>query len=212
MRQARALGCEHAVLQSPNLVLPATPLQHQYQRVLAVQTVGAPAQTSLAADMKLSITGTREDLTDSQLRWLRCGMALCTFLMVAGAALIIGSLLVLGPGRFQVTSDGGITGTCASVFDGPHGDMGNADDGAQARQMAELRGHYDNGPSFDRLCNDERSSRRMWMWGLVGLGWALSTTMSATDLGRVKLVRPKWGRTPKSVTEQGFSPADGRRP
>jgi hypothetical protein len=55
MRQARALGCEHAVLQSPNLVLPETPLQHQYQPVLAVQTVGAPAQTSLAANMKLPL-------------------------------------------------------------------------------------------------------------------------------------------------------------
>jgi hypothetical protein len=76
MRQVRALGCEHAVLQSPNLVLPDTPLQHQYQPVLAVQTVGAPAQTSLAADMKLGITGTREDLTDPQLRWLRCRMGL----------------------------------------------------------------------------------------------------------------------------------------
>jgi hypothetical protein len=60
MRQASALGCEHAVLQSPSLVLPETPLQHQYQPVFAVQTVGAPAQTSLAADMKLGITGTRD--------------------------------------------------------------------------------------------------------------------------------------------------------
>jgi hypothetical protein len=74
MRQAPALGCEHGVLQSPSLVLPETPLQHQYQPVFAVQTVGAPAQTSLAADMKLGTTGTREDLTDPQLRWLRCGM------------------------------------------------------------------------------------------------------------------------------------------
>ena len=76
MRQARALGCEHAVLQSPNLVLPETPLQHHIRPVFAVQTVRVPAQTSLAADMKLGITGTREDLTDTQLRWLRCGMGL----------------------------------------------------------------------------------------------------------------------------------------
>ena len=59
MRQARALGCEHGVLQSPNLVLPETPLPHQYQPVFAVQTVGARAQTSLAANMKLGITGLR---------------------------------------------------------------------------------------------------------------------------------------------------------
>jgi hypothetical protein len=76
MRQAPALGCEHAVLQSPNLVLLETPLQRRYQPVFVVQTVGAPAQSSLAADMKLGITGTREDLTDPQLRWLRCGMGL----------------------------------------------------------------------------------------------------------------------------------------
>jgi hypothetical protein len=76
MRQAPALDCEHSVLQSPNVVLPETPLQHQYQPVFAMQTVGAPAPTSLAADMKLGITGTREDLTDPQLRWLRCGMGL----------------------------------------------------------------------------------------------------------------------------------------
>jgi hypothetical protein len=44
--------------------------------VFAVQTVDAHAQTSLAADMKLGITGTREDLTDPQLRWQRCGMGL----------------------------------------------------------------------------------------------------------------------------------------
>jgi hypothetical protein len=74
MRQARALGCEHGVLQSPNLVLPETPPQRQ--PVFAVQTVSAPAQTSLAADMKLGITGTRENLTDPQLRWLPCGMRL----------------------------------------------------------------------------------------------------------------------------------------
>ena len=59
MRQARALGCEHGVLQSPKLVLPETPLQPQYQPVFAVQTVGARAQTSLAANMKLGITGLR---------------------------------------------------------------------------------------------------------------------------------------------------------
>jgi hypothetical protein len=54
MRQAPALGCEQAVLQSPNLVLPETPLQQRYQPVFAVQTVGEPAQTSLAADMTLA--------------------------------------------------------------------------------------------------------------------------------------------------------------
>jgi len=52
MRQVPALGREDGVLQSPNLVLPETPLQHQYQPVFVVQTVGGPAQTSLAADMK----------------------------------------------------------------------------------------------------------------------------------------------------------------
>jgi hypothetical protein len=57
MRQGRALGCEHGVLQSPNLVLPETPLQHQ--PVFAVQTAPPVAQTSLAADMKLGIRGTR---------------------------------------------------------------------------------------------------------------------------------------------------------
>jgi hypothetical protein len=61
-------------------------------------------------------------------------------MVVTGAALAIGALLMLGPSRFTVTSDGGITGTCASVFNGQRGDMGNADDGAQARQLAELRG------------------------------------------------------------------------
>jgi acetyl esterase/lipase len=44
--------------------------------VFVVQTVGAPAQSSLEADMKLGTTGTREDLTDPQLRWLRCGIGL----------------------------------------------------------------------------------------------------------------------------------------
>lgn len=58
MRQARALGCEHGVLQSPNLVVPETPLPHKFRPVSAVQTVRA-AQTSLAANMKLGITGTR---------------------------------------------------------------------------------------------------------------------------------------------------------
>ena len=38
--------------------------------------MGTPAQTSLAADMKVGITGTREDLSDPQLRWLRWGMVL----------------------------------------------------------------------------------------------------------------------------------------
>jgi hypothetical protein len=56
MRQAPALGYEHGVLQSPKLVLPETPLQQKYQPVFAVQTVGAAAQTSLAADMKLGTT------------------------------------------------------------------------------------------------------------------------------------------------------------
>jgi hypothetical protein len=56
MRQAPALGREHAVLQSPNLVLPETPLQRRYQPVFVVQTVGAPAHSSLAADMKLDIS------------------------------------------------------------------------------------------------------------------------------------------------------------
>ena len=60
MRQGRALGCEHGVLQSPNLVLPETPLH--YQPVFAVQTVHArAAQTSLAAHMKLGITGYPDD-------------------------------------------------------------------------------------------------------------------------------------------------------
>jgi hypothetical protein len=49
------LGCEHGVLQSPNLVLPDTPLQHQ--PMFGVQTVPPVAQTSLAADMKLGIAG-----------------------------------------------------------------------------------------------------------------------------------------------------------
>jgi hypothetical protein len=58
MRQGRTLGCEHRVLQSPNLVLPETPLQHH--PVFAVRTARARgAQTSLAADMKLGVTGTR---------------------------------------------------------------------------------------------------------------------------------------------------------
>jgi hypothetical protein len=57
MRQGRTLGCEHRVLQSPNLVLPETPLQHH--PVFAVQTALGRAQTSLAADMKLGVTGTR---------------------------------------------------------------------------------------------------------------------------------------------------------
>jgi hypothetical protein len=48
MRQVLALGCEHGVLQSPNLVLPKTPLPQQ--PMFTVQTLGAPA--SLAADMK----------------------------------------------------------------------------------------------------------------------------------------------------------------
>jgi hypothetical protein len=65
MRQARALGCEHGVLQSPNLVLPETPLQHRNQPVFAVQTVRVPTQTSLAADMKLGITGQPTVLTIS---------------------------------------------------------------------------------------------------------------------------------------------------
>ena len=69
MRQAPALGRKQGVLQSRNLVLPETSLQHQYQPVFAVQTVGGPAQTSLVADMKLDITGTCEDLTDP--RWPR---------------------------------------------------------------------------------------------------------------------------------------------
>jgi hypothetical protein len=46
------LVCEHGVLQSPNLVLPETPLPRQYQPVFTVQTMGGPAQTSLAADVK----------------------------------------------------------------------------------------------------------------------------------------------------------------
>jgi hypothetical protein len=84
-------------------------------------------------------------------------------------------LLECGAGRFAVTS-GGLTGHCSSVFSGPNGDTGNAPDGQQARQLAEL-GHgalwrYTEGPDFDTPCNSKCDSRRMCLWGLVGLGIA----------------------------------------
>ena len=97
---------------------------------------------------------------------------LCTFLMVAGLALVVGGLLVLGPSRFEVTA-GGIAGHCSSVFAGPHGDIGDGDDGQQARQLNELTVaplYRSTAPSFADLCDDERNSRRTWMWVLVGVG------------------------------------------
>lgn len=95
--------------------------------------------------------------------------------MVVGLAMVIGGLLVFGPSRFTVTA-GGITGTCSSVFSGPSGDMGNADDGKQAQQLKGLtRGSLweSSQPSFDDLCNTKRDSRRTWMLVLVAVGVAL---------------------------------------
>ena len=38
------------------------------------------------------------------------------------------------------------------------------------RQLAELRGQYDKGPTFDALCNSKRASRGTWTWVLVAVG------------------------------------------
>lgn len=101
---------------------------------------------------------------------------LCTVLMVVGVAMAVGGLLTFGPSRFTVTA-GGITGTCSSVFGGPRGDMGNADDGKQRQQLDGLtRGSLWESaqPSFDDLCNAERDSRKTWMWVLVVVGVTLA--------------------------------------
>jgi hypothetical protein len=97
-----------------------------------------------------------------------------TFLMVAGIALVAVGLLEFGAGRFSVTS-GGITGRCSSVFAGPHGDIGDGDDGAEARELKELTVppiYRSTAPSFADLCDGQRTSRMHWLWGLVGLGVA----------------------------------------
>jgi hypothetical protein len=92
------------------------------------------------------------------------------------ALVLIAAGVIVGMSRFDVTSNGGITGTCASVFNGPHGDIGNGDDGAQKRSLDELGGigRRDNGPTFDALCNSERASRSTWTWVLVGVGVVLA--------------------------------------
>jgi hypothetical protein len=56
------------------------------------------------------------------------------------------------------------------------GDIGDASDGQQAQQLAELTVaplYRSAQPSFADLCDSKRDSRKHWMWGLVGLGAAL---------------------------------------
>jgi hypothetical protein len=96
------------------------------------------------------------------------------FALIPSLALVAVGVIT-GASRFDVTSNSGVTGTCASVFNGPPGDLGNAYDAAQKRALDELTGPRDIGPTFDALCDSKRASRGTWTWGLVGFGVVLAS-------------------------------------
>lgn len=73
-------------------------------------------------------------------------------------------------------TSGGITGTCSSVFAGPHGDIG--DGGQQAQQLRAITDtttgtKRPQSASFADLCEAKRGSRATWLWVLVGFGVVL---------------------------------------
>jgi hypothetical protein len=89
---------------------------------------------------------------------------ICTFLTVVGVALVAAGLLEFGAGRFDVTSPAGQRAQCSSVFSGSGYEYTSAD-GYPMAGPADTR--------FDALCDSERAARKMWLWGLVGLGVVL---------------------------------------
>ena len=94
------------------------------------------------------------------------------FAIGLGVVLVFIGVVVIGNARFSIHA-GGDTGTCASYFNGPSGDIGNADALQQKLSLDGLVGKHYTGLSVDDLCNNERDQRGTWTWVLVGVGLAL---------------------------------------
>jgi hypothetical protein len=100
-------------------------------------------------------------------------MSIRGFVIGLGVVLVFIGVVVIGNARFEIHA-GGDTGMCTSYFNGPSGDVGNADALQQKLSLGELAGKRYTGPSVDDLCNNERDQRGTWTWVLVGVGVVLA--------------------------------------
>lgn len=80
------------------------------------------------------------------------------FAIGLGVAVVFICVVVIGNARISIHA-GGDTGICASYFNGPSGDVCNADALQQKLSLDGLVGKHYTGPSVDDLCINERDQR-----------------------------------------------------